>query len=69
MTQNDNRVVAAVPASPAGQGSRRRPYHAPRLQVYGNLCGLTLGGSPGASDSGQNNMHPFFFAEDYYDLP
>ena len=30
----------------------RRPYETPRLEVYGNIRELTLGGSPGIGDSG-----------------
>ena len=30
----------------------RRPYTSPRLAVLGDLRSLTLGGSPGANDSG-----------------
>lgn len=31
---------------------RRRPYRTPRLERLGDLRSLTLGGSPGAGDSG-----------------
>jgi hypothetical protein len=30
----------------------RRPYSTPRLVVFGDVLSLTLGGSPGAGDSG-----------------
>ena len=31
---------------------RRRRYREPRLEDYGDVRSLTLGGSPGANDSG-----------------
>ncbi len=34
--------------------SLRRAYHAPRLELLGDLRGLTLGGSPGTADSANN---------------
>jgi len=37
--------------SPIG-APRRRPYVSPRLTDLGDLRSLTLGGSPGAGDSG-----------------
>lgn len=37
----------------AGQRQReRKPYSAPRLELYGDIRSLTLGGSPGTGDSG-----------------
>jgi hypothetical protein len=33
----------------------RRPYTSPRLAVLGDLRSLTLGGSPGANDSGMGD--------------
>lgn len=39
------------PVSSATPGLRR-PYTSPRLTVLGDLRTLTLGGSPGANDSG-----------------
>lgn len=38
------------PASPVPGGAR--PYQAPVLTRYGDVRGLTLGGSPGNQDSG-----------------
>ena len=32
--------------------SPREPYLSPRITVFGKLCDLTLGGSPGIGDSG-----------------
>ena len=36
----------------------RRVYFQPRLEVMGNIRDLTLGGSPGAADSGLPNTDP-----------
>jgi hypothetical protein len=38
----------------AGQANNpeRRAYHPPVLRTYGDVRGLTLGGSPGTGDSG-----------------
>ena len=48
----------------------RRTYCTPQLTVFGNLRGITLGGSPGISDSGQNNMQDMvFFTDDYNSVP
>ena len=48
----------------------RRVYSTPRLTVFGNLRGITLGGSPGPSDSGQNNIRDMqFFTNDYNGIP
>lgn len=33
----------------------RLAYRRPELQIYGDLLGLTLGGSPGAGDSGMSS--------------
>lgn len=56
------------PTWPADGGRRR--YSTPRLTLFGNLRGITLGGSPGPSDSGQNNMRDkVFFLEEYSSLP
>lgn len=32
--------------------AKRSPYHRPELQFFGDVRGLTLGGSPGMGDSG-----------------
>ena len=48
----------------------RRAYGPPRLTVFGNLRGITLGGSPGAGDSGMSNEDPpMFFSDDYIAIP
>lgn len=59
-----------------GQGSEfiaamgRRPYRTPRLTLFGDIRGITLGGSPGISDSGMNNMEDMvFFTNDFNGLP
>ncbi len=44
-------------ASAAVPSDGRRPYAQPRLTAYGDLRGLTLGGSPGVGESGM----PFNF--------
>lgn len=36
-------------------GVRKRPYRTPRLERLGDVRDLTLGGSPGAGDSGSAN--------------
>ncbi len=40
-----------APAS-RGSGGRRRRYAKPRLEHFGDVRGLTMGGSPGMNDSG-----------------
>lgn len=56
----------SVPADCAS----RRPYSTPRLTVFGDLRGITLGGSPGISDSGGSNMEDMvFFTNDYNGIP
>lgn len=53
-----------------GEGPGRQPYRTPQLTVYGNLRGITLGGSPGAGDSGQQDMEDMIlFINDYNGLP
>ena len=53
----------------AGTASRL-PYCTPKLTVFGNLRGITLGGSPGAGDSGQADMEDMvFFTDNYNGLP
>ena len=53
----------------AGAASRR-PYRTPQLTVFGNLRGITLGGSPGNSDSGDMTMSDMiFFTDNYNGLP
>ena len=37
---------------PPAKAAGRRPYVPPQLVVLGDLRSLTLGGSPGANDSG-----------------
>ena len=39
-------------SSPPGAVPPRRPYRRPHLVELGDLRSLTLGGSPGANDSG-----------------
>ena len=39
----------------AGMSKPRRPYSSPRLSELGDLRSLTLGGSPGANDSGMGD--------------
>jgi len=43
--------------SPAGEGRpeglAKKPYHRPRLVLWGDLRDLTLGPSPGIGESGQ----------------
>lgn len=49
------------PAQPnTGTGrQKRKPYSAPKLELYGDIRSLTLGGSPGVGDSGnQLNYQP-----------
>ena len=38
--------------APSKDAMPRRPYVTPHLMVWGDLRSLTLGGSPGANDSG-----------------
>ena len=45
------------PSLTADAGSRR-PYESPRLVELGDLRSLTLGGSPGAGDSGFGPKKP-----------
>jgi hypothetical protein len=45
------------PSRTADAGSRR-PYESPRLVELGDLRSLTLGGSPGAGDSGVGPRKP-----------
>lgn len=53
-----NNVSRAASARPQGETaaaseqSVRRAYHPPVLSRYGDVRGLTLGGSPGFGDSG-----------------
>ncbi len=39
--------------------SGRRPYRPPVLSRFGDVRGLTLGGSPGIDDSGNPNQEAF----------
>ena len=47
-------------ASPAGderpEGLAKKPYHRPRLVLWGDLRDLTLGPSPGVGESGNPGM-------------
>ena len=43
--------MSSEPSTPR-VAERRRPYVSPRLVDLGDLRSLTLGGSPGAGDSG-----------------
>ena len=45
-------------ASHTAASDRRRPYTTPRLEVYGDIQALTLGGSPGMGESGATNRNP-----------
>ena len=52
------------------ESAGRRTYGTPQLTRFGNLRGITLGGSPGAGDSGQQNQDPpMMFTEDYNAIP
>jgi hypothetical protein len=42
----------------------RRPYASPRLVELGDLRSLTLGGSPGAGDSGTQPRKPLTFGSE-----
>jgi len=54
---------------PVGTASRRT-YCTPQLTVFGNLRGITLGGSPGTLDSGNGSMEDMvFFTDNYNGLP
>ena len=47
--------------------AERRPYHPPRLVVYGRVGSLTMGGSMGANESGaQKTRRNVFYGEDPY---
>jgi hypothetical protein len=46
------KVMSIEPSRPLLDVEPRRPYASPRLVVLGDLRSLTLGGSPGAGDSG-----------------
>jgi hypothetical protein len=48
-TINDPRL--AQPNTGTGR-RKRKPYSAPKLELYGDIRSLTLGGSPGSGDSG-----------------
>ncbi len=37
--------------APEAQGTARRAYRSPRLECFGDIRTLTLGGSPGFGDS------------------
>ena len=53
-----------------GKRAPRLPYGRPTLIEYGNLRGLTLGGSPGAGDSGSGGVkQPPAFFKGYDNLP
>lgn len=52
---NVSRAASARPQGETAAASRqsvRRAYHPPVLSRYGDVRGLTLGGSPGTADSG-----------------
>jgi hypothetical protein len=40
------------PSAEVLESSTKRPYHPPVLEVLGDIRDLTMGGSPGAGDSG-----------------
>jgi hypothetical protein len=44
-------------AADRGLDGRRRRYAKPRLEHYGDVRGLTMGGSPGIGDSGIGDPH------------
>jgi len=44
--------MMSTPSASAETSKPRRPYTSPRLSELGDLRTLTLGGSPGANDSG-----------------
>jgi hypothetical protein len=44
--------MSREPSLPLADVELRRPYVSPRLVELGDLRSLTLGGSPGAGDSG-----------------
>jgi hypothetical protein len=48
----DNESRMTSPEQPHGQKTQRKPYVRPQLYTFGDLRGLTLGGSPGVGDSG-----------------
>ena len=41
------------PQSSKNQETERKPYRSPKLKNLGELRGVTMGGSPGQGDSGQ----------------
>lgn len=56
---NTPRVSSARPQSGNDEApgqSGRRPYRSPVLTRFGDVRGLTLGGSPGIDDSGNPNQ-------------
>ena len=44
-------------SGPSARGVRR-PYTTPQLDTYGHIQTLTLGGSPGAGESGMPSKNP-----------
>lgn len=77
MTDRDNPMdttqgpcTVSSTRTPEPQAMGRRAYRTPKLTVFGDIRGITLGGSPGISDSGMNNMEDMvFFTNDYNGLP
>lgn len=44
------------PGAPGREAPPRRPYSPPRLQIFGDVRSLTMGGSPGIGDSGSGSF-------------
>lgn len=60
-------VASRTPQHPV---PARAAYRTPRLTAYGDLRGITLGGSPGATDSGNTMMEDIFlFSRGYHQIP
>ncbi len=52
MSSNHEGFSMVQGTRPGTAGQFRKPYHKPQLEELGDLRTLTLGGSPGAGDSG-----------------
>jgi len=52
MTDNKRTKTAAQETGPRQSAGKRKPYERPALRELGDVRGITLGGSPGAGESG-----------------
>jgi len=52
MTDNKSAQAVAQEVKPAASAAELKPYERPALRELGDVRGITLGGSPGAGESG-----------------